>query len=71
MKADGTSTNTAESFFAIVKRGIYGIFHHVSRQHLQRYCDEFASRWNSRQLTDEDRTVKAIRCVEGKRLTYV
>ena len=35
-------TNTAESFFAILKRGVYGTFHSVSEQHLQRYANEFA-----------------------------
>jgi hypothetical protein len=33
-RPDGASTNTAESFFAIMKRGLYGTFHHVSRKHL-------------------------------------
>jgi transposase-like protein len=37
-------TNTAESFFAILKRGVYGTFHSISEQHLQRYADEFAAR---------------------------
>lgn len=39
-------TNTAESFFAILKRGVYGTFHSISEQHLQRYANEFAFRWN-------------------------
>ena len=34
--------STAESFFSLLKRGTHGAFHHVSNQHLQRYCDEFA-----------------------------
>ena len=40
--------NTAESFFAILKRGVTGSFHSVSEKHLQRYADEFAFRWNNR-----------------------
>ena len=36
--------NSAESFFALHKRGIHGSFHHVDRQHLHRYCDEFSFR---------------------------
>jgi transposase-like protein len=40
-------TNTAEAFFAILKRGVVGTFHSVSEQHLQRYCDEFSFRWNT------------------------
>jgi transposase-like protein len=38
------STNTAESYFALLKRGIHGAFHHVSKTHLHRYCDEFSFR---------------------------
>jgi transposase-like protein len=43
-----THTQTVESFFAILKRGVMGSFHSVSEQHLQRYVDEFAFRWNTR-----------------------
>jgi transposase-like protein len=64
------STNTVESFFALMKRGVYGVFHHVSKQHLQRYCDEFSFRWDRRAMTDGERTIDAIRGAEGKRLTY-
>ena len=62
--------NTDESFFALLKRGITGSFHHVSRQHLQRYCDEFAFRWNNRKISDGERMENAIGMIEGKRLTY-
>jgi transposase-like protein len=68
---DGVNTNTAESFFALLKRGVYGTFHSVSKQHLHRYCDEFSFRWNQRDVTDGERTDAAIRGAEGKRLTYV
>jgi transposase-like protein len=67
----GVNTNTAESFFALLKRGVYGTFHSVSKQHLRRYCDEFSFRWNSRDVTDGERTDTAIRGGEGKRLTCV
>lgn len=40
-------TNTAESFFAIVKRQMYGTHHTVSEQHLQRYVSEAAFKWNN------------------------
>jgi transposase-like protein len=64
------STNEVEAFFALLKRGIVGSFHHVSKQHLNRYCDEFAFRWNHRKTTDGERTVEAIKGAEGKRLMY-
>ena len=67
---DGEHTNTAESFFAILKRGHYGIFHSLSKQHLQRYCNEFAFRWNHRKVTDGERMVVAIKGAHGKRLMY-
>jgi len=63
-------TNTAESFFALLKRGHYGIFHHLSKKHLHRYCVEFAFRWMHRKVTDGERMAAAILGVEGKRLMY-
>lgn len=68
-RGDVTS-NTAESFFAILKRGIYGTFHAVSKKHLHRYIDEFAFRWNTRKVNDGERITEAIRAAEGKRLMY-
>lgn len=65
-----THTNTAESYFALLKRGVHGAFHHVSKRHLLRYCDEFAFRWNHRKVSDGQRTAAALRRVGGKRLTY-
>jgi ISXO2 transposase-like protein len=66
-------TNTVESFFAIFKRGIMGSFHSVSEQHLQRYADEFAFRWNtrsSRGVEDFERAALILKGASGKRLTY-
>jgi transposase-like protein len=63
-------SNTAESFFAILKRSVHGIHHHVSKQHLPRYLDERAFVWNGRKLTDAERTVLALQKTEGKRLMY-
>jgi transposase-like protein len=63
-------TNTAESFFALLKRGHYGVFHQLSKQHLHRYCNEFGFRWNHRKISDGDRMVSAIKGTEGKRLMY-
>jgi len=67
---DGVNTNTAESFFALLKRGMVGSFHHVSKKHLHRYCNEFDFRWNGRQLTDVERRDLAVKGAEGKRLSY-
>lgn len=66
-------TNTAEGYFSILKRGIYGTYHHVSAEHLKRYLGEFDFRYNERialGVGDTERTAKAIRGAEGKRLTY-
>lgn len=62
--------NTAESFFALLKRGVHGTFHHVSKRHLSRYCDEFGFRWSQRKATDGERAVEAIRGAAGKRLLF-
>ena len=52
-------TNTVEGFFSILKRGIYGIYHQVSPKHLQRYCDEFAARYNTRR-DQRPRTLRGV-----------
>jgi transposase-like protein len=69
---DGTTSgvNCAESFFSLIKRGLLGTFHAVSKEHLHRYCDEFAFRWDTRKLNDGERVVEAVKRTEGKRLTY-
>lgn len=63
-------TNTAESFFSILKRSIDGTYHSVSRKHLHRYLAEFAFRWDTRKNNDGERIAAAIRGAEGKRLMY-
>ncbi|MGP8153582.1 MAG: IS1595 family transposase [Smithella sp.] len=62
------NTNTAESFFALLKRGVNGTFHHISKKHLSRYCNEFSFRWDNRKVTDGERTENAISGFVGKRL---
>src|SRR5208282_5111186 len=63
-------TNTAESSHALVKRGIVGIYHNVSREYLHRYLWQFDFMWNTRMLNDGERTVLAMKTAEGRRLTY-
>lgn len=56
--------------FALLKRGVHGTFHHVSKAHLGRYCDEFSFRWDNRKVTDGERAVEAVKGMSGKRLKY-
>lgn len=63
-------SNTVEGVFSLLKRGVMGTFHSVSRKHLPNYLNEFEFRWNTRKLDDGQRVAKAIRQVDGKRLEY-
>lgn len=66
-------TNTIEGYFSLLKRGINGVYHHVSQQHLKRYLGEFDFRYNERialGVNDAERRDKALAGIEGKRLTY-
>ena len=62
------STNGVEGFFGLLKRGVHGTFHHVSRKYLSFYLAEFNFRWNHRRMCDGDRTTAAIQRLRGKRL---
>ncbi len=64
------STNSVESYFALLKRGVHGTFHHISKPHLSKYCDEFSFRWNHRKTNDGTRTEEAVKGIKGKRLMY-
>lgn len=63
-------TNTVEGYFSIFKRGLNGVYQHVSAKHLKRYVGEFDFRFNHRHLTDTERAAVALKGIEGKRLTY-
>ena len=69
---DGVTTNSIESVFAVFKRGLIGVYHHVSKKHLARYVDEFAFRLNEGNVARHtlDRLDSLVDAVAGKRLTY-
>lgn len=68
---DGNNhSNTVESSFSLLKRGLIGTFHHVGEQHLQRYVTEFDFRWNHRKITDKERADALLEQLSGKRLMY-
>jgi hypothetical protein len=66
-------TNTIEGFFSILKRGIYGVYQHVSEAHLHRYLTEFDFRYSHRErlgVDDVARASVALSGAKGRRLTY-
>lgn len=66
-------TNTAEGFFSLLKRGLTGVYHSVSEQHLHRYLAEFDHRYSFRIALgwdDQQRADMALKGIKGKRLTY-
>ena len=70
---DDVTTNSAEGYFSVFKRGMRGVYQHCSEKHLHRYLAEFDFRFNRRTALgcdDETRTLEAVRGAEGKRLTY-
>jgi len=62
------TTNTVEGFFGNSKRSIDGTHHHISRKHAELYFAELDHKYNTRKLTDGERTVLGIKRMEGKRL---
>jgi transposase-like protein len=62
--------NTAESVHALMKRGVFGTYHHWSVKHLHRYLTEFDFRFNLRKTTDGTRAAMTVKGAEGKRLMY-
>ena len=63
-------TNTVESRHALLKRGIYGTFHHISEAHLHRYLVEFDFRANTKDMVDVERAAALFKGAQGKRLMY-
>jgi transposase-like protein len=63
-------TNTIEGVFSLLKRGVMGTFHSISKKHLPNYLNEFEFRYNTRKENDGERVSRAIRKSDGKRLKY-
>jgi len=65
-------TNSIESVWALLKRGVYGVFHHISSKHVGRYADEFAFRLNAGKVSRHtlERLDSFVEAIKGKRLTY-
>jgi transposase-like protein len=63
-------TNTVESHFSLLKRGVYGTFHNVSEAHMHRYLAEFDFRANTRDMDDAERSATLLAAARGKRLLY-
>ena len=61
-------TNTVESHFALLKRGVFGTFHNISEAHLHRYLAEFDFRANTRDMDDAERSAALLAAARGKRL---
>lgn len=68
----GVSTNGIESVWAVLKRGLHGVYHHASPKHLDRYVQEFAFRLNDGNVKRHtlERLDSFIAATSGRRLTY-
>jgi hypothetical protein len=66
------NTNSIESVWALLKRGVYGTWHHISTKHVARYVNEVTFRLNAGNVANHtlDRLDSFIRAVDGQRLTY-
>ena len=63
-------TNTVEGYFALLKRGVFGTLHHISRKRLPFYLAEFDHRYNNGNVTDAQHTFDSMSKMEGKRFKY-
>lgn len=67
---DQAHTNGIESFWALLKRGYHGIYHHMSEKHLQRYVGEFSGRYNAREMDTIQQMEFIAKGIAHKRLRY-
>ena len=67
---DQAHTNGIESFWAMLKRGYHGTYHHMSAKHLDRYVGEFAGRHSAREADTIDQIASIAQGMVGKRLMY-
>jgi len=69
---DGISTNSIESVWAVLKRGLHGVYHHASRKHLGRYVNEFTFRLNDGDVKRHtlDRLASFVDATVGRRISY-
>lgn len=66
----GFSSNGIENFWSHLKRGIIGIYHTVSKKHLQMYANEFAFRFNTRQALISQSFNLFLQTAQTRRLRY-
>ena len=64
-------TQNIENYWSVFKRGYIGIYHYMSGKHMQRYCSEFAYRYNNRLLTTQEKFELAVKQSGGQRLTWM
>jgi transposase-like protein len=64
-------TNNIEGFWSQLKRGVIGTYHYVSPQHLQRYCFEFETRYNQRDVSNIQRFIEVLKSSDKDRIRYI
>lgn len=69
---NGVTTNSVESVFAVMRRGLHGVYHHASKKHIRRYVNEFTWRLNDGNVARHtlQRLDSFIDAIAGRRITY-
>lgn len=63
-KNDEFTTNNVENFWSVAKRAYHGTHIHISQKHIQKYCDEWAFRFNTRHLTNDQRFMMFLKMID-------